>query len=122
MNELLLQNKGPYIKLIENKGVDLMNMSPTLKDEYLGEMSQTYNEIYERIGDDLSEPGATIQRDDLFDLCSDRVHDEELSNAIVWWRSMTQEQRCFFINDMFPYEFYEVGDNSGFGPDGTMYP
>jgi len=115
------------MKMIRNKGVDLMNMSPTLVDEFIAEVARAYNSIYQEIGQDLSAPGACIDRDELFEICSDRYHDvvacgtiihETMEKHVIWWLAMTQEQRDLFIKDIFPVEYYEVGDNSGFGPDG----
>ena len=108
-------------ELVENKGVDLMNMSPTLKDEYLGAVIVAYQELWNSMAQELSAPGGCMHRDEVFDLCSDRISDVDLSHAIVWWRLMRPDQRLLFLSEIFPCEYYEVGDNEGFGDDGACW-
>lgn len=96
---------------LENKGYDLTNMNPTMQDEYVGAMQTAYNEVWETMAQDMSAPSATMHRDEIFGMVSDRIHDLPLNPAIVWWRCMTPAQRGTFLPEIFPCEFYEVGND-----------
>lgn len=109
------------MKLRENQGVDLSTVHQSLLDHHMGLISKAYRDLWDTISQDISAPGACMHRDELFEICSDRLFNmglpEKTSN---WWRSMTPEQRGMFLAEIFPQEYYEVGDNSGFGEDGVM--
>ena len=84
---------------------------------------QAYNDVYQEIAHDLTAPGATMHRDELFPVCSDMLFRAEIpEDALAWWNGLTPGDRVLLSSAVLPDEYYEVGDNSGFGPDGTMYP
>lgn len=89
--------------------------------EHLPAVIQAYHDLWETIAHDLSAPGACMHRDEVFQVCNDSFHMVGiLEKHLNWWLALTRDQRWDYRTSIFKLEFYEVGDNSGFGEDGRM--
>lgn len=82
---------------------------------------RAFKDIYDTIAHDLSAPGACMDREDIFDICCDHMSNAGLlDDAFKYWKDLNYYERHRYLIHAFPEEYYEVGDNSGFGEDGTM--
>jgi hypothetical protein len=89
--------------------------------QFMPQLQQAFDDIYQTIAMDLTAPGASMSREDLFSICCDHLGNGVLADTpLIWWRAQTYEYQQTLIPKIFDEGFYEVGDNEGFGPDGVM--
>ena len=89
---------------------------------HLPAIVSAYHDLWEMIAHDLSAPGACMHRDEVFSTCNDMLHKVGiLEKHLNWWLALTIEQRWDYRTSIFKCEFYEVGDNSGFGEEGRTF-